>query len=123
MRGAIGFEPPHADELRVHFVAFSVPAGTEPRGIIAGRIEQWKSSFDTFEVLADEPREVHGQNGHTSRLQGRNDGDEDTLLTTEVLWIRGSVCYLLKLTAPESEHVAGQADFEELIASFRFLDE
>ena len=120
---AVRFDPPNADDLAIHFVAFEVAEDDAARDILAGRIQAWERSFDTTEVLADEALEVHGAQGHTSHLRGRDDDGEDVIRTTEVLWIRGSVGYLTKLTGHEPAHQAWRADFQELIESFRYLDE
>ena len=90
---------------------------------LEARLEEWKGAFDTFEVLANEPREVRGVNGHTSHHSGREERSEHLILRTEVGWVRGNVGYLLTLTAQQPAHEDGHPDFEKLIASFRFLDE
>jgi len=119
----IGFEPPEAKNVGIHFLTFTVPEGTRPTVFIDTRIEQSRGAMDAFEVLTNEPLELHGTSGHRSQFQGRLKGSEHNVLTTEVCWVRGAVAYLLTLSGRESSHEAWHTDFEKLIDSFRFLDE
>ena len=118
----VSFDSPYPDNVVIHFVAFSVVEDTAPKAFIDRRIDEARGRFDTFDVLSNAPREVRGANGHTSHFRCRN-GDKDAMLATELCWVRGPVGYLLTMSAREAAFESRHADFETLIASFRFLDE
>ena len=119
----IRFAPPAEVGIAIHFVGFSVADGSDPKQFIDSRLGQIEGMFDTFEVFANERRQIRSVQGQASYFQGRNDSDKDAARTAEVCWVRGPVGYLLTMSARGPAYDSWIEDFEKLIASFRFLDE
>jgi hypothetical protein len=119
----VRFRVPDADEVQIHFVAFGLPAGTEPAAITAARLNAFKGAYAGLEVHEDRPCEVNGAKGHTTRFGGAATNDSDQrYMTTEVVWVGESVGYLLNLIVPEALHERYLSDFQELLASFEALE-
>ncbi len=118
------FVVPGADKVLIHFVVFALPSGVEPSVIVSPRLNMFQKTYEKFEVLRNEPMEIHGAKGHTLRFRRAARGDETgTMLTTEYIWVHNSAGYLLNLIAEESAHEMYGADFERLLESFEFLTE
>ncbi len=116
------FRIPDADDVLIHFVAFALPPGTEPKTIIDARLGLFRSQFKQFEQLVNEPREVHGAKGRILRFSRVSEEEPpDKYRTTEVFWVRKSFGYLMNLIATEADHDKYLPDLEKLVAGFEHL--
>ncbi len=119
----VRFRVPQHDDVQIHFVAFAAPAGLPPQSLIDARLNHFQSYKD-FVVLKNEPYAVADAAAHTLRFRrAAGDDESGTVLTTEVVWVRGSHGFLLNLIAEESAHDACLANFEKLLAAFEGLPE
>ena len=118
----IRFKIPGRDDVQVHFVAFSLPPGTEPKTLTDARKNLFQGRYTDFEVLKDEACKLGGAKGHTLCFRRAPLGDErKPMRTTEVLWTRGSFGYLLNLIADEAAHDVCLPEFQKLLVSFEPL--
>lgn len=120
----VRFRIPDHDKVAIHFVAFSLPPGIDPKLITDGRLRSFRSTDEDLEVLRNESREVNGAKAQTTRFNYRapgGDGEAARYRVTEVVWGLGSFGYLLNLIAPEAGHDEALADFEKLVSSFEDL--
>ncbi len=119
----IRFNIPDAEEVNIHFVAFPLPPGVEPKTLIDTRLDIFKPKYDDFKMVKNEPCKVSGLKGHTSRFGGVSKKDPThKSRITEVLWTAGQFGYLLNLIASETDHDKYLPDFEKLLASFEHLE-
>ena len=118
----IRFRIPDRDDVNIHFVAFGLPPGTEPKTIIDARQNLFRGRYEDFAVQMDEACDVDGAKGHTIRFRRAALGDETKpMLTTEVVWQRGSFGYLLNLIADEQAHEEYAPRFQKLLAGYEYL--
>jgi len=122
-RAGVSFEPPQAEGFALNFVAFPLQAGMEPASLSQSRLNYWKGHHGGVELLDDAAREVQGAGGHTFRFRVAGKDGAAHVYTTEVCWVRGKVGYLLAMNALAPAYEKWGADYEKLLASFRFLDE
>jgi transglutaminase-like putative cysteine protease len=117
----IRFEIPEAEEVKIHFVVFDLPAGTSPKALANSRFGLFEPSYDDFEVTANEAIDVQGAIGHTTCFGGFPKGSEVEGCVTEVVWTHESSGFLLNMIATRADHDEYLADFEDLLGHFEFL--
>lgn len=119
----IRFKVPGDDAVSLHFVAFSVPAGTPAKPIAAGRLKGMDSRFDDYELIDNAAAEVPGADAHTIHYSGSTKNTPPVqYAVTEVVWIRGPHGFLLTMSAPESAHAKCTPGFEQILQSFKSLE-
>lgn len=119
----VRFTIPGHDDVKIHLVAFPMPPNSPPKRVIDTRLSFFRSRYKDFAVLKNEPCRVTGVEGHMLRFRRAPSEDEPgTMLTTEFVWGRGRVGYLLNLIAEESAHQEYLPPYDKLLSSFEFLD-
>jgi hypothetical protein len=118
----IRFKIPGRDDAQLHFVAFSLPAGVEPKLLIGARLSSYKARLKGFEVIADEPFAENGPNGRKLRFKYAK-GEGKGRKATETIWRTATAGYLLALDAEESGFEAIEESCNALIKSFEDLNE
>ena len=58
------FKVPGKDDVQIHFVAFPLPAGIEPKALIGLRRKHYESKLKGLEFLDDAACTVNGLTGH-----------------------------------------------------------
>ena len=108
----------------MHFVAFTVPAGTPAKTLIDNRLQHWKSTYKDLDIREYAACKVAGASGHTLRYIGATKGKTPRRnFSTEVMWVQGESGYLLNIISLEKGYKANLPEFEKLLKSFEFLKE
>ena len=115
----IRFFVPEQDDVKVHLVAFALPAGIAPSVLTNARKLRFQQSHKDFEVLNDAEYKKDGIRGQ--RFVFRHIVKGKKLKTTEIVWVQGGFGYLLNLIAQEPEHDKHIEDFYKLLQSFETL--
>ncbi len=109
-------------EPLLELVVFSLPPGSNPKALMNARIGFQRPMHQGFELMRDEPREVKDARGHLCQFQWKSgERDEQTIKTTEVLWVQEASGFLLRLRGEEAIHDGNTAVFAELLMSYEHL--
>jgi len=87
------------------------------------RLAHWGKTFDEYQLLSSEKREVRGALGHAAQSLVRNDDAEESVVVDEVYWVKGQAGFLLSMSGVEEAYDQWAEGFGELVKSFVFLDE
>lgn len=115
------FKVPHRDGVQLHFVAFPLPVGIEPKVLIGARLSSYKARLKEFGVITDEPFTEHGPNGRKLRFKYAK-GEREGRRATEAIWRTEAGSFLLALDAEESEFEAIEESYNALLKSFEDLN-
>ncbi len=108
-------------DVKLHFVAFSLPVPLEPRALLMLRRKHYEKNVKGFEVIADEAYPVNKLTGH--RLEFRATPVKGKPRHAfEVVWRNPSAGFLLAIDAEPPAFEEAKANFDKLIASFEVLD-
>lgn len=119
----IRFKVPGADAVSIHFVAFSVPAGTPAKPIVVGRLRGMDSRLADYELIESAAAEVPGADAHIVRFSGLTKSTPPVRhAVTEVVWIRGPHGFLLTMSGSETAHAKCTPGFDQLLQSFKSLE-
>lgn len=118
----VSFRHTNAPSAFIHFVAFSVPEGTDPKVIVAARKPAFVKRYKDFEVVESKDCQVAETTAAMWRFRGKPAKQPDFVNGhTEYVWIRGTRGYLLNMITLDAAHDADREKLEALLASFEYL--
>jgi hypothetical protein len=110
---AVRFKVPKRDGVAVHFAPFSLPV--ELKVVTDARPAVYKD----YELVKNEEYEVGGLKGRLMQFNRVVDGKK--IVMTEILWSKGKVGYVLKMTADAAAHAEVEPNFLKIAAGFKEL--
>jgi len=114
------FKVPGREDAQLHFVAFSLPAGLEPKMLLTPRIAVYKARLKGFEVITDEEHDVKGSTGRRVRFK-HTGGDGKVHQAIEVVWRTKAAGFLLTLDAVAVAFDELEKGYNVLLKSFEDL--
>ncbi len=120
----VRFKTPDNGELDAIFVGFRVPAGTEPKAIVAAGAAEVRGSFPGIQVLEEEACAVNGTKGLRVRYRGTAtaNGRKIPMVISRVVLIHGSYGYLFQFSSVEAVYDKYREDMQKLVNGFECLD-
>jgi hypothetical protein len=110
---AVRFKVPKQDGVAVHFAPFSLPV--ELKVVTDAR----PAAYRDYELVKSEEYEVAGMKGRLMQFRRETGGKK--VVMTEILWSKGKVGYVLKMTAEAAAHAEVEPGFLKIAAGFRDL--